>query len=90
MRKLLFRRGFSDKLYYYNFLIVWIFVASCFALTVFSGFLNVTDLSIVSVGIPAAFAELGVHTAFIVWKAKAENCRKHKDVSNEDLEGVDL
>lgn len=88
MKQLLFRRGFTDKLYYYNFRAVWIFVAACFILTAASGYLGVTDLSIVSVGIPAAFAELGVHTGFIIWKAKTENCRKHKDKSNEELEEI--
>lgn len=90
MKQLLFRRGFTDKLYYYNFRAVWIFVAACFILTAASGYLGVTDLSIVSVGIPAAFAELGVHTGFIIWKAKTENCRKHKDKSNEELEEIKL
>lgn len=88
MKHLLFRRGFTDKLYYYNFRSVWLFVAACFILTAASGYLGVTDLSIVTVGIPAAFTELGVHTGFIIWKAKTENCRKHKDKSNEELEEI--
>ena len=62
MKKMLLKRGFTDKLYYYNFRAIWIFTMACFILTAASGYLNVTDLSIVSVGIPAAFAELGVHT----------------------------
>lgn len=93
MKHLLFKRGFTDKLYYYNFRAVWIFVISCYLLTIFSGekCLDITDLSIVSVGIPAAFAELGIHTGFIVWKAKAENCRKHKDQTRLDaLEEVEI
>lgn len=56
-----------------------------------SGYLEVTDLSIVSVGVPAAFAELGLHTGFIIWKAKIENCRKNKDVNNlKELEEIEL
>ena len=93
MRKLLFRRGFTDKLYYYNFRAVWLFVIFCYLLTALSGEknLNISDLSIVSVGIPAAFAELGVHTGFIIWKAKTENCRKHKDQSKvKKLEEIEL
>lgn len=91
MKRLLFRKGFSDRLYYYNFRAVWIFVAACYILTALSGYLGVIDLSIVSVGIPAAFAELGVHTGFIVWKAKVENCRKNKDQSKvEELEEIEL
>lgn len=91
MRKMLLKRGFSDKLYYYNFRAVWTFTAACFVLTAVSGYLNITDLSIVSVGIPVAFAELGLHTGFIVWKAKTENCRKYKDNSKvEELEEIEL
>ena len=91
MKKMLLKRGFTDKLYYYNFRTVWIFTMACFILTAASGYLNVTDLSIVSVGIPAAFAELGVHPGFIIWKAKTENCRKHKDQSKvKELEEIEL
>lgn len=91
MKKMLLKRGFTDKLYYYNFRAVWTFTMACFILTAASGYLNVTDLSIVSVGIPAAFAELGVHTGFIIWKAKTENCRKHKDQSKvKELEEIEL
>lgn len=91
MRKMLLKRGFSDKLYYYNFRAVWTFTAACFVLTDVSGYLNITDLSIVSVGIPVAFSELGLHTGFIVWKAKTENCRKYKDNSKvEELEEIEL
>ena len=46
-------------------------------MTALSGRLGITDLSLVSVGIPAVFAELGVHTGFIVWKAKTENISKY-------------
>lgn len=91
MKKLLLRRGFSDKLYYYNFRAVWMFTAACYILTAISGYLGVMDMSIVSVGVPAAFAELGVHTGFIVWKAKVESCRKNKDKSKlEELEEVEV
>ena len=67
-----------------NFIVVWVFVALCLLLTVFSAFYIISDLSVVSVGIPSAFTELGIHTGFIVWKAKVENCRKHKDVNRLD------
>ena len=81
MKKLLFRRGFTDKLYYYNFRAVWIFTAACFVLNAVSGKIGVMDLAVINYGIPAAFAELGIHTGFIIWKAKTENCRKNKDES---------
>lgn len=91
MKRLLFRRGFTDKLYYYNFRAVWIFTGACFILNALSGVLNISDLSIITYGIPAAFTELGIHTGFIVWKAKTENCRKNKDYSRlEELEEIEL
>ncbi len=91
MKRLLFRRGFNDKLYYYNFRLVWIFMCACFVLNALSGFLGVTDLPIISYGVPAAFAELGIHTGFMVWKSKAENCRKFKDYSKlAELEETEL
>ena len=75
------KRSFTDKLYVFNLVFSWLFIAICIALTVFSGYLNITDLSIVNVGIPTIFAELSVHTGFVIWKAKVENCRKFKDVN---------
>lgn len=72
-------RGFTDRLYLINFIMTWVFVWSCFVLTLFSGYLGIVDLSALSSAIPCAFAELGLHTAFVVWKAKVENCRKHKE-----------
>ncbi len=91
MEKLLLSRGFSDKLYYYNFRAVWIFVGACFALNALSGVLGIADLAVITYGIPAAFAELGMHTGFIIWKAKTENCRKNKDYSKlTELEEIEL
>lgn len=91
MKKMLLDRGFSDKLYYYNFRCVWAFVVACFLLNAASGFLDVVSLSVIDVGIPAAFTELGIHTAFMIWKAKAENCRKHKDINKvKELEEIEL
>lgn len=87
MKRLLLKRGFSDRLYYYNFRAVWLFTVACFILNALSGYLGITDLSVISYGIPAVFTELGLHTGFIVWKAKTENCRKNKDYSKvEELE----
>ena len=91
MKNLLFRRGFMDKLYYYNFRAVWRFAAACFVLNALSGVLQITEMPVITYGIPAAFTELGLHTAFIVWKAKAENCRKFKDYSKtENVEVFEL
>ena len=70
------KRGFTDKLYFLNLTLSWLFIVICILITIFSGKLGITDLSIVSVGLPAVFAELGIHTGFIIWKAKTENISK--------------
>jgi hypothetical protein len=91
MKRLLFKRGFSDKLYFYNFRAVWVFTGACYLLNALSGVLGVSELAVITYGIPAAFAELGLHTGFIVWKAKVENCRKNRDYSKlEELEEMEL
>lgn len=77
MNKKFSERGFTDQLYWLNFRCTWIFVAVCVVVTLLSGVLQITDLSLASYGIPAAFAELGVHTGYIIWKAKSENLNKH-------------
>lgn len=77
MNKKFSERGFTDQLYWLNFRFTWIFVGVCVVVTLLSGVLNITDLSLASYGIPAAFAELGVHTGYIIWKAKSENLNKH-------------
>lgn len=83
MKKWMQNRGFTDNLYFLNLRLTWIFVGCCMIMTALSGVLNITDLSICSVGIPSAFAELGVHTGFIVWKAQRENASKHGGKNNE-------
>lgn len=70
-------RGFTDKLYFLNLTLSWLFIVICIVVTLISGKLGIQDLSLVSVGMPAVFAELGIHTGFIVWKAKTENISKH-------------
>lgn len=70
------KRGFTDTLYFFNLAFAWIFLIVCIILTAFSGILMITDMSLVNVGIPAVFAELGIHTGFIIWKAKNENMNK--------------
>lgn len=62
MKKLLFRRGFTDKLYFYNLWFAWLFTVSCFILTAFSGeaWLNIGDLSVLSTGLQAVWTELPI------------------------------
>lgn len=74
--KMIKKRGFTDKLYFLNLTLSWLFIVICIVITLFSGKLGIQDLSIVSVGLPAVFAELGIHTGFIIWKAKTENINK--------------
>ena len=80
-------RGFQDRLYWMNLKFTWIFTMMCFALNALSGVLQIADLSIISYGLPAVYTELAIHSGFMVWKAKVENCRKHKDINRlEELE----
>lgn len=86
VNKMIKKRGFTDKLYFLNLTLSWLFIIVCIVLTAQSGKLGIQDLSLVSVGIPAVFAELGVHTGFIVWKAKTENINKFGyNVDNGDI-----
>lgn len=81
MHRLIKNRGFTDKLYFYNFCAVHILMAAILIITALGGTLGLTDLSPLA-NIPQwAYAELGIHTGFVVWKAKVENCRKNKDYS---------
>lgn len=91
MKRLLFRRGYTDRLYYYNFVAVHTIVAAVVLLTALSGILGITDMSALSTVPPCAYGELAVHTGFVIWKAKTENCRKHKDYSRlESLESEEI
>ena len=73
------QRGFTDRMYLYNVkFVTWIVIFS-FVLMFISVFHSV-DTSPLAVIVPAAFAELGLHTAFLVWKAKAENINKHPNI----------
>ena len=76
------------RLYFLNFIMVWLYAWACFLVIAFSGWLDVTmDASVFGITVSCAFAELGIHTGFIVWKCKVENCRKYKDVNRlESLE----
>lgn len=73
------KRGFSDRLYWLNFKMTWCFIGVCVIITLLQGYIGMLDLTLITVGIPAAFAELGVHTAFIVEKARKENELKYGD-----------
>lgn len=79
------KRGFSDRLYLINFIMTWVFVWGCFIASLFSGKLGITDLSAMTTAISCAFAELGIHTGFIVHKAKVENLAKHNKLDDANI-----
>ncbi|MDO5572965.1 MAG: hypothetical protein Q4G60_03185 [bacterium] len=76
--------GKMDKLYLYNVIFVTATTIATFTIVIFSGKLGITDLSPICTVDTAAFTELGIHTGFIVWKSKVENCRKFKDVNRAE------
>ena len=83
------KRGFTDRLYIYNVIFVTAVVVVSFIAVFLSGFLEL-DTSAVSVIVPSAYAELSVHTGFVIWKAKCENQRKYKDVNGGGIDdGLD-
>lgn len=72
-------QSYTDALYFLNFFIVNILTQECIALIVLQGIalLPNADLSSIPTILTVSWAELGVHTALIVWKAKAENKAKY-------------
>jgi len=91
MRKMMKRRGFTDRLYFYNFVAVHLIMAAILGVTALSGILAIADLSPLC-SIPQwAYTELGIHTGFIIWKAKEENSRKYRfgtDGKTKEDDGV--
>lgn len=81
-------RGFSDRLYWLNFKMVWIYTYICVLLSILGNLLNIADYSFASVGLPLIWAELGLHTAHILRKAWLENLNKHKLVNEDNVGGL--
>lgn len=81
-------RGFSDRLYWLNFRMVWIYTYICVLLSILGNYINIGDYSFVSVGLPLIWAELGFHTTFILRKAWLENLNKHKLVDRDNVGGL--
>ena len=79
------RRGFTDRLYIYNVIFVTAVVIISYTAIFMSGKWNI-DTSAISSIVPAAYGELAVHSGFIIWKAKSENCRKYKNTNIEEEE----
>ena len=76
------RRGFMDQLYFYNLRFAWHFTIACFVLNALSGYLNITELAIITYGMPVVWGELTLHTGFMIKKAEHENARKFKFGTN--------
>lgn len=76
------KRGFTDQLYWCNFKFVVVFVILCYTLNALQGLLGISELAIITYGIPAAFGELGVHTAVVVTKARKENMAKYTEAQD--------
>lgn len=72
------RRGFTDKLYFMNWIMAMVTTQECLIIVVLSLLLGITDWpqELISTALTCVFAELTVHTGFIIWKAKAENKSK--------------
>jgi len=80
-------RGFMDKMFIIAFVFVILNVIITYLLVSLSGILGISDISPVNEIIIGSFAFLSIFAGFMVWKAKVENCRKHKDVNRlEELE----
>lgn len=75
-------RGFTERLYIINFIMVWLFVWGCFLASLFSGKLGVTDLSALGIAISCSFGELAIWSGFLVWKNKTENISKFGNKDN--------
>lgn len=82
-------RGFTDKLYFMNLLFTWLYTILCVVLTCLGGRIGIEDYSFVSIVTPLIWAELGVHTGYIISKAKAENLNKWKVGENANI-NVDI
>jgi len=88
-------RGYTDRLYVLNFLCVMMITAASLVILFFNVIRDGGDMSGVSTLLTVAWAELGTHTGFIIWKAERENMKKfNKDKdkggeqdAEEDTEG---
>ena len=69
-------RGFTDKLYFTNLILTWIYTILCLIFSILGDNLGIQDYSFVTIVCPLVWAELGVHTGFVVHKARVENLSK--------------
>lgn len=84
------KRGFTDKLYIVNLIIVIVVTIASFVVVIFSGRWGIVDMSPIVSVLSGSYGELAVYTGFIVWKAKNENMNKHKDDLDSDFEEINI
>ena len=84
-------RGFTDKLYFTNLVFTWIYTLMCLIFSIIGSRIGIEDYSFVSIVCPLIWAELGIHTGFIIHKAKVENVKKHLPLNDVSWSGnIDL
>ena len=89
--KYLKTRGFTDRLYAINFGFTWGYTITCFIFSICGPLIGIEDYSFVSIVCPLVWVELGVHTGFIIHKAKVENIKKNLPAENINWNGnIDL
>ena len=80
---------FSKLIYLINLGFVAVVTGLSFLCVVKSGEWNIIDLSPISVVLTSAFAELGLHTAGYIHKAKCENVLKiSRQIKEEDISKI--
>ena len=80
---------FSKLIYLINLGFVAIVTGLSFLCVVKSGVWGIIDLSPISVVLTSAFAELGLHTAGYIHKAKCENVLKiSRQIKEEDISKI--
>ena len=80
---------FSKMIYLINLGFVAVVTGLSFLCVVKSGEWNIIDLSPISIVLTSAFAELGLHTAGYIHKAKCENVLKiSKQIKEEDISKI--
>ena len=80
---------FSKKIYIYNLVLVTLVVVASFVVVCLSGVLGISDLSPISTVCTSSFIEIGLHSAFYIWKAKCENVIKlAKEITDEELDNI--
>ena len=80
---------FSKLIYLINLGFVAVVTGLSFLCVVKSGVWGIIDLSPISVVLTSAFAELGLHTAGYIHKAKCENVLKiSRQIKEEDISKI--